>query len=90
MATSIKLDDELKNRIRSLADARRRTPHWVMREAIEQYVSREEQREAFKQEALDSWRDYQETGQQLTGHEVYRWLRTWETDAEHIAPQCHE
>ena len=54
-ATSIKLDEELKKRVQHLAEARRRTPHWIMREAIAQYVEREEQREAFKQEALRAW-----------------------------------
>ena len=50
--TSIKLDDQLKGRVQHLADARRRSSHWIMREAIEQYVEREEKREAFRQDAL--------------------------------------
>jgi len=61
-ATSIKLDDELKGRVQHLAEARRRTSHWIMREAIAQYVEREEKREAFKQDALRAWEDYQRTG----------------------------
>ena len=44
-ATSLKLDIKTKERVQRLADARRRSPHWVMREAIEQYVEREEKRE---------------------------------------------
>jgi predicted transcriptional regulator len=32
-ATSIKIDDELKARIKELAAARRRSSHWIMREA---------------------------------------------------------
>ena len=51
---SVRLDEPLKARVRSLADQRRRPVHWLMREAIEQYVTREEQREAFRQEALDA------------------------------------
>jgi predicted transcriptional regulator len=90
MATSIKLDDGLKNRIRNLADLRNRSPHWIMREAINDYVSREEAREKFKQEALTSWKTYQETGQHLTGHEVRDWLTTWGTDQEQEIPKCHE
>ena len=31
--TSLKLDSELKERVQRIAAARRRTPHWVMREA---------------------------------------------------------
>ncbi|KML38951.1 hypothetical protein VL15_38655 [Burkholderia cepacia] len=47
MATSIKLDASLRGRVRHLAKQRRRTPHWIMREAIAQYVAREEKRESF-------------------------------------------
>ena len=66
MATSIKLDDELKSRIQQLADKRHRSAHWIMREAIRDYVVREEAQESFKQEALSSWTAYQESGKHLT------------------------
>jgi predicted transcriptional regulator len=90
MATSIKLDEGLINRIRNLADSRNRSPHWIMREAITQYVSREEAREDFKQEALCSWKAFQETGQHLTNQEVREWLTTWGTEQEKAVPKCHE
>ncbi len=48
MATSVKLDEDLKNRVQNLADAQSRTAHWIMRKAIRDYVEREEKREAFK------------------------------------------
>ena len=47
--TSLKLDDEVKNRVKQLATTRRRSAHWIMREAIEQYLEREEKREEFRQ-----------------------------------------
>lgn len=50
--TSLKLDSEMKERVQRLAAARRQSPHWVMREAVEQYVEREEKREQFRQNAL--------------------------------------
>jgi len=90
MATSIKLDDELKRRIQYLADSRNRSAHWIMREAIREYVEREEARERFKQESLTSWKSYQETGRHLTGQEVGEWLNTWGTDEEKEIPPCHE
>ena len=90
MATSVKLDDDLKSRIQHLADTRHRSAHWIMREAIRSYVEREEAREDFKQEALASWTAYQETGRHLTGQEVRNWLNTWGTDEEKEIPQCHE
>ncbi len=90
MAISVKLDDELKDRIQHLAEVRHRSAHWIMREAIRDYVEREEARESFKQEALASWTVYQETGKHLTGQEVRDWLLTWGTDKEMVLPDCHE
>ncbi len=89
-ATSIKLDDELKERLQHLAKTRHRSAHWIMREAITQYVEREEARESFKQEALASWVAYKETGRHLAGEEVRTWLNTWSTDEERAVPECHE
>ncbi|MDP1696811.1 MAG: CopG family ribbon-helix-helix protein [Xanthomonadaceae bacterium] len=90
MATSIKIDDALKSRVQKLASQRRRSAHWIMLEAIEQYVQREEARDSFKQEALASWTAYQETGRHLTVPEVRTWLNTWGTDDEKAAPECHK
>ncbi|UIJ45314.1 CopG family ribbon-helix-helix protein [Sphingomonas cannabina] len=90
MATSVKLDEELKGRVQKLAAARDRSPHWVMREAIRQYVDREEARDGFEREALASWIAYRETGRHLTGDEVAAWLETWGTPAETAVPDCHD
>jgi len=90
MATSLKIDDTLKGRVQQLASQRRRSPHWIMLEAIQQYVEREEARESFKQEALESWAAYKETGRHLTGQEVRTWLNTWGTDEERAVQDCRE
>ena len=90
MATSIKIDDELKERVQRLAGLRRRSANWIMREAIAQYVAREEARESFIREALASWTAYRETGRHLTGEEVLTWLNTWGSATETALPECHE
>jgi predicted transcriptional regulator len=90
MATSIKLDDDLNSRVRRLAEQRRRSPHWIMREAIREYVTREEARESFRQEAMASWLAYRETGRHLTGDEVRAWLDGWGAEVEDEPPACHE
>jgi predicted transcriptional regulator len=90
MVTPLKIDDELKGRVQHLASLRHRSPHSIVREAIQQYVEREEARESFKQEATASWTAYQETGRHLTGQEVQAWLQTWGTDTEVELPECHE
>jgi predicted transcriptional regulator len=90
MATSLKIDDNLKSRVQQLASQRQRSAHWIMLEAIRQYVDREEAHESFKQDALASWSAYQETGRHLTGQEVRTWLSTWGADDEKAMPDCHE
>ncbi|MFA5241485.1 MAG: CopG family ribbon-helix-helix protein [Sulfuricella sp.] len=87
---TIKIDPETKERVKRLADARHRTPHWLMREAIQQYVEREEKREAFQQDAINAWQEYQETGLHVTGDEVIAWLDTWGEENEKPAPLCHK
>ncbi|WP_344440166.1 ribbon-helix-helix domain-containing protein, partial [Streptomyces luteosporeus] len=43
-ATSIRLDEELKDRLKTLADDRHRSAHALMLEAITEYIDREEKR----------------------------------------------
>jgi predicted transcriptional regulator len=78
----------MKARVKHLASQRDRSAHWLMREAIRQYVEREEARESFKDEAQAAWAAYQETGRHLTGADAAAWLATWGTDAETSAPGC--
>lgn len=90
MATSLKIGDALKGRVQQLANQRRRSAHWIMLEAIQQYVEREEARESFRQEAEASWEAYRQTGRHLTGEEVSEWLNGWGTASEKEIPDCHE
>ena len=71
-------------------DVYKRQAHWVMREAIEQYVSREEKREAFRQDTLKSWDVFQETGLHVGADDVDAWLSSWGTENELPAPVCHK
>ncbi|EGE60707.1 UNVERIFIED_ORG: putative transcriptional regulator [Rhizobium esperanzae] len=88
--TSLKLDDELKGRVQQLAESRRRSSHWIMREAIAQFVEREEKREALRQGTLEAWNEFEATGLHVTGAEVEKWLSTWGFDDELPAPECHK
>jgi len=87
---SVKLDGDTRTRIDSLAEARHRTPHWMMREAIMQYVEREEKRENFRQDTIKAWDEYQQTGLHATAEEVDTWLARWGTANEPPAPACHK
>ena len=87
---AIKIDQDTRDRVKRLADARHRTPHWVMKEAISQYVEREEKRETFRQDAINAWNEYRETGLHVTGDEVVAWLNTWDDENEKTAPVCRK
>jgi predicted transcriptional regulator len=87
--TSLKLDLKIKKRLQRLASARRRSPHWIMREAIEQYVEREEKREQFRQEALAAWTNFQATGLHVTAEEADAWLAKLEAGEDAATPKCH-
>jgi predicted transcriptional regulator len=88
--TSLKLDTATKERVRRLASARRRSPHWLMREAIEEYVEREEKREQFRQDALAAWAHYQATGLHATAAEADIWLAKLEAGKDAAPPKCHD
>ena len=88
-ATSLKLDPAIKERVQRLASARRRTPHWILREAVEQYVEREEKREQLRQDAQAAWAHYQATGLHATAEEADAWLAKLEAGEDAVPPQCH-
>ena len=87
---ALKLDEDTRDRVKRLAEARQRSSHWMMLEAIRQYVEREEKREAFRQDGINAWNEYQATGLHVTGDEVIAWLDTWGEENEQAAPVCHK
>jgi predicted transcriptional regulator len=86
---AIKIDAQTKERVKRLADARNRTPHWLMREAIREYVDREEKREAFRQSAKRAWDDYRVHGAHVTQAEADAWLAKLEAGKDVEPPECH-
>jgi predicted transcriptional regulator len=88
--TSLKLDTEIKERVQRLASARQRSAHWLMREAIEQYVEREEHRQKIREDALAAWADYQATGLHVTAEEADAWLARLEAGEDAEPPVCHD
>jgi predicted transcriptional regulator len=88
--TSVKLAPDTKARLQKLADSRRRSAHWLMREAIEQYVEREETRERLRRDALAAWTAYQATGRHVTAEETDAWLARLEAGKDAKPPSPHD
>lgn len=87
--TTIKIDSSIKDRVKRLADSRHRTPHRIMVDAISEYVEREEKREAFRQDGIRAWNEYQTTGLHVTFEEADAWLAKLEAGKDAEPPACH-
>lgn len=71
---AVKLTLETKERLKAVAEQQDRSIHWLMKEAVNQFLDREESKAALREAADQSWRHYQETGLHLTLGEVNEWM----------------
>jgi predicted transcriptional regulator len=71
----IKLNDDVRQRLKALAEVKKRTPHWLMRVAIEDYLAREEQYEKEKAEDLQAYEEYLRTTRAIDHEDVMMWLK---------------
>ena len=88
-SVTIKLDDADRARIASLASVKKRTPHYLMREAILDYVRKEEARQNFIAAAESSFGHYKESGQHITLAEFSTWVDQIQQDPGAPVPVCH-
>jgi predicted transcriptional regulator len=70
----IKLDETTRGRLKDLAAKRDRTPHYLMKAAIERYLDAEERYEREKAEDMAEYEDYQLTGKAVENEKVVAWL----------------
>jgi predicted transcriptional regulator len=72
----VKLDPETKKRLKTLGSIKDRSPHYLMREAIAQYLEREETAEEERRITLDRWQKYELTGEAVDHKQVSKWIET--------------
>lgn len=70
----IKIDEATKQRLKALGEKRDRSPHWLMKAAIERYLDQEEEYERQKREDMDEWENYLVTGDSIPQERVLAWL----------------
>lgn len=83
---AVKLDTTTYDRLKALSKIRKRSPHWLMKEAIQQFLDREEEAEKIRQDTLERWKRYEATGETINHDVVDAWLETWGTDQEGTCP----
>jgi predicted transcriptional regulator len=82
----IKIDDEIRVRLKTLSQSRNHSTHQIMKNAILRYLDHEEEIERRNTEADHAWKEYQETGQYVSHEDMTAWLDTWGTDREIECP----
>jgi predicted transcriptional regulator len=87
---SLKLGAGERERLAALATARKRTPHYLMREAVSEYLGREEMRQSFRDEAAKALQDYKETGLHVTQDQVDEWIDSLGTRRPKRHPKWHK
>lgn len=90
VVTSLKLDATLRDRVKSLADKRHRKAHWVMVEAIREYVEREESRQNAWEDAMKAWENFRATGMHATEEEMEAWFDQLEAGNDVEPPACRQ
>lgn len=75
--------------VRRIAASRGVSVEHILREAVEEYVERDEKRRRFRRDAVAAWQDYQSTGLHLTEEEADSWLAKLESGENPMPPECH-
>lgn len=70
----LKVDDVLRDRLARVADALERSPHWVMKTALENFLTTEEQRLAEAADDEARWARYALTGEAVPHDQAKAWL----------------
>lgn len=83
---AVKLSHLERERLNKLGERKNRSAHWLAKEAISQYLDREESAERFRQETMDRWEEYLITGKAVADAAVQEWLDSWGTDNERETP----
>ena len=89
-SSSIFLDREAEERMHRLAVRKDQPSDSLVREAITQYLEREETREALHADALKAWEAFQDDGLHLGAGEAEAWLERLESGDDADPPACHD
>ena len=88
-SVTIKFEAADRDRIAILATNKKRTPHYLMKEAILDYVKKEEARQRFIAAAESSFGHFKETGLHITLDDFSTWINRVQQDAATPIPACH-
>ena len=71
----IKVDETTRARLIALAEAKGRTPHWILKTAVAQYLEHAEREERERREDAARWERYMLTGEAIDHGVATAWLQ---------------
>jgi predicted transcriptional regulator len=80
----VKVDEQLHERLKMMAELKDRSTHWIIKRAIEQYLEQEEAVARDRQEDRERWERYVLAGEAIPNAEATAWLD--DLAAGHNAP----
>jgi predicted transcriptional regulator len=82
----VRLEPELEQRLAVLAAKTKRTKSYLAKEALRIYIDQLENQERRRQETLERWEAYEQTGEAITNDEMMEWLDSWGDEEEKACP----
>ncbi|WP_295880404.1 CopG family ribbon-helix-helix protein [uncultured Thiohalocapsa sp.] len=84
--TSVRMPDDLMERLDATAARLRRSKGWVINDAVREYLEREELQQHRDQETREALAEL-EAGSLVDGDDVLAWLDSWGSDNELEPPR---
>jgi predicted transcriptional regulator len=86
---TVKLESSDRDRLTSIASFKQRSPHFIMKEAIQRYLDIEEVEQHQISLADASIEQYEKTGLHVTLNEMRDWMRDKKLNPNTPRPLCH-
>ncbi|TVQ85799.1 MAG: ribbon-helix-helix protein, CopG family [Chromatiaceae bacterium] len=84
--TSVRMPDDLLQRLDSTATRLRRSKGWIINDAVREYLEREDLRQRRDEETREALAEL-DAGQVVDGDEVLAWIGSWGSDKELEPPR---
>ena len=82
----VRLEPELEQRLAVLAKKTKRSKSYLAKEALRRYIDQLETLEKQRQETLERWEAYEQTGETIDHDAMVEWLESWGDDKENSCP----
>lgn len=87
---SVKLEAEEKNLLTKIAKEKECSVHFLMCQAVREYIEREQARLNFFEDGRKAIEHYDQTGLHVTHEEMRAWVESLGSSGELTPPVCHK